>query len=117
LATLLSVMIVFELDKEWLVRLAGILGILDGCLSLCAPVLHLLGARQAVREAGPVGGPESGGVPSLGHTPGRPAAPHAGRASGQIDLACPRCGERGLYPLGRIACPRCALVLRVEIEA
>ena len=87
LATLLSVMLVFDLEKEWLVRLAGILGILDGSLSLCLPVLHLLGARQAVAKAG------------------------------QIDLACPRCGQRGQYPLGRIACPRCALVLRVEIEA
>jgi len=114
-AAFLSVMIVFHPEGDWLFRLVGILGILDGCLSLCLPALHLLGARQAVAVDGPIGGAPSR-MPSLGQTFGGTAAPPSGLAPGHIDLCCPRCGHRGLYPLGRIACPNCALVLRVEIE-
>jgi len=115
LAAVLSLVIVFDLESERLLRLVGILGILDGCLSLCLPILHLLGARQSAAAAGPIGGARSR-MPSLGHTFGGTAAPPSGLGVGQIELACPRCGHRGLYPLGRIACPNCALVLRVEIE-
>ncbi len=67
----------------------ALLMILDGCLSLCVPVLHRLGGRQTAEK-----------------TTG---------AYTQIDLVCPRCGERGSYPLGDIKCPKCSLGIRVQI--
>ena len=33
----------------------------------------------------------------------------------QIELVCPRCGERGIYATGKITCPKCSLGFRVEI--
>jgi hypothetical protein len=88
LAALVSVMIV--LDKAgWLLRVAGSVAILDGCLSLCIPVLHRLGRK-----------PET---PTEGYT--------------QIELVCPRCGERGSYPIGSISCRHCSLAMEVRIES
>jgi hypothetical protein len=88
LAALVSVMIV--LDKAgWLLRVAGAVAILDGCLSLCIPVLHRLGRK-----------PET---PTESYT--------------QIELVCPRCGERGRYPIGSISCRHCSLTMDVRIES
>ena len=90
LAALVSVMIV--LDKAgWLLRVAGSVAILDGCLSLCIPVLHRLG--------------------------GKLETPTTTEAYRQIELVCPRCGERGTYPIGSISCRRCSLAIEVRIES
>ncbi len=92
LATLISAMIVFEIDDEWLFRFAGVLGILDGCATLTIPVLYKLGYK-----APPIETPDLPGQPTL-----------------QIKLACPRCAHEATYPLGTITCTQCGLVLRVE---
>ena len=51
LATIISGIIVFDPnDEEWLMRTVGVVAILDGCFSLCVPILHRLGSRQTVRQ-------------------------------------------------------------------
>lgn len=89
LALLISGMLVFEFEEEWLFRLAGVLGILDGCGTVLVPVLYKLTGKQ-VEE-----------------TPGG--------SLDQIELLCPRCGHRGTYSIGTITCEECSLELRVEI--
>ena len=89
LAGMISAMVIWEPKGEWIVRIAGAVGIFDGCLSLCVPILHRLGGRQAAPTA---------------------------ETFKQIELVCPRCGQRGIHPLGRIECPQCSLVLTVQIE-
>jgi hypothetical protein len=89
LAALLSTMIVLDLDDEWFFRIAGVLGIIDGCASLSIPLIYKLG----------------GGI-----------APDVTRRLGShIELTCPACGLRGSYPIGSIQCPQCALKIRVEV--
>jgi hypothetical protein len=87
-----TISLVIVLDKAgWLLRFAGAVGIVDGCLSLCIPVLHRLG--------------------------GKLKTPMAAEAFEQIELVCPRCGQRGTYPIGSIRCRRCSLAIEVRIEA
>jgi hypothetical protein len=88
LAVIISAMIVRD-QGDWLLRFAGAVGIVDGCLSLCIPVLHRLGG--------------SGNTPTM-----------AGDCK-QIELGCPRCGQRGTYPIGSIRCRRCSLAIDVRI--
>jgi hypothetical protein len=90
LASIISVMIVRD-QGNWLLRLAGAVGIVDGCLSLCIPVLHRLGTKVE--------------VPTM-----------AGEYK-QIELVCPRCGQRGSYPVGAISCHGCSLAMEVHIKA
>ncbi len=89
LALLISGMLVLEPDEEWLFRLTGVLGILDGCGTVLIPVLYKLRGRPV--EEAPAGSLE------------------------RIELLCPRCGHRGTYPVGAITCEECSLELRVEI--
>lgn len=93
LATLVSGMILWEVDDEWLFRLAGVLGILDGCLSLTIPLLFKLGYKA----------------------PGFETLTEPEVEVERIPLECPRCHEAGTYPVGLIVCPTCGLRLRVEI--
>jgi hypothetical protein len=89
LAAIISAMIVYD-QGGWMLRFAGAVGILDGCLSLCIPVLHRLGGTLA--------------VPTTVETYQR------------IELVCPRCGQRGSYPIGSISCRRCSLAIEIRIE-
>jgi hypothetical protein len=90
LAAIISAMIVCD-EGGWMVRFAGAVGILDGCLSLCIPVLHRLGGTLAV--------------------------PTTAATYQQIELVCPRCGQRDRYPIGLIRCRRCSLAITIRIEA
>jgi len=90
LAAIISGMIVFEAHGEWVVRVLGVVGILDGCFSLCVPILYWLGGKPS----------------------GETAASHYE----QIELACPRCAEWATYSVGNIRCRKCSLVIRVQIE-
>ena len=47
LGTLLSVMLIFEIEPEWLIRITGCVGIADGCLSLSIPILVKLRKKAA----------------------------------------------------------------------
>ncbi len=87
----LSVMIVWDIDDEWLIRAAGVLGILDGCASLTIPILFKLR-----------GGPKPAVIPE---------------AYSWIELICPRCGHQGEFAIGAIKCPQCALKMHVDVEA
>jgi hypothetical protein len=90
LAAIISGMIVFEPhDEQWIVRVLGVVAILDACFSLCVPILHRLGGNEVTEKATEV--------------------------YSQIELVCPRCGERGCYPLGKIQCPKCSLGIQVQI--
>jgi drug/metabolite transporter (DMT)-like permease len=90
LAVFVSGMIVAEpRGEEWSIRVAGVLGILDACLSLCVPIVYRLGRNES--------------------------ATTMAQTYCRIDLTCPRCGERGTYPIGKITCGKCSLALRVEI--
>ena len=89
LASLISGMVVFETHVEWLHRIAGVLGILDGCGSLVIPVLYKLGGTSAETIA-------DGSLD-------------------RIELVCPRCGRREIYAVGAIKCEKCSLVIRVEV--
>jgi hypothetical protein len=89
LATIISVMIVYD-QGGWMLRFAGAVGILDGCLSLCIPVLHRLGGTLAV--------------------------PTTAETFQQIELVCPRCGQRGSYSTGSIKCRRCSLPIEIRID-
>jgi len=89
LAGLVSGMIVFEAEEEWLFRLAGVLGILDGCGSLTIPVLSKLGQKTGRQPEGDL-----------------PA---------QIELRCPRCRHRGVYSIGDVVCRECSLGMRIEL--
>jgi ribosomal protein S27AE len=71
------------------VRVVGVVAILDGCFSLCVPILHRLGGKQITEKT-----------------------PQVFR---QIELVCPRCGEQGIYATGKSICPKCSLGFRVEI--
>jgi len=95
LAAVLSSMLIFELDDEFLMRLVGVLGILDTAGTLSVPILFRLGGRAPTE-------------------PRRPPPP--GEQAWQIDLACPRCGHRGIHPVGAIQCPECALMIHVSVE-
>jgi len=90
LATFISGMIVFEADHEWFFRIAGVLGILDGCGSLLIPLLYKVSSKPPL---------EIGGSRSLD----------------SIELACPRCAHRDKYAVGIIRCVECSLEIRVEI--
>jgi hypothetical protein len=89
LASLVSAMIIFEPHDEWFHRIAGVLGILDGCGSLVIPILHKLGGKPA--DTIPDGSPK------------------------RIELTCPRCGHSDAYTLGTIECRKCSLGIRVEL--
>ena len=89
LALLISGKIVFEIFDESFFRIAGVLGILDGCGSLIIPVLYKLGGGSA--EAIVDGSLD------------------------RIELACPRCGRRDEYAVGSIKCKKCSLEIRVEV--
>ena len=34
----------------------------------------------------------------------------------RIDVSCPRCGHRDVYPVGTIRCPKCSLQIHVRID-
>lgn len=89
LASLFSMMIVFEIDEEGLIRLAGVLGIIDGCTTLTIPILYKLGSED-LESSSP-------------------------QTFEEIELICPRCGNRDRYPMGEVTCEECSLRLRVEI--
>ncbi|MHB8866121.1 MAG: DinB/UmuC family translesion DNA polymerase [Pirellulaceae bacterium] len=90
LAAIISGIITFEPhDKDLTVRVVGVVAILDGCFTLCVPILHRLGGKQITEK-----------------TP---------QVYSQIEQVCPRCGERGIYATGKIKCPECSLSFRVEI--
>jgi hypothetical protein len=89
LASLISAMVVFEPHDEWFRRIAGVLGILNGCGSLVIPVLHKLGGTSSETVA-------DGSLD-------------------RIELVCPRCGRRGIYAVGAIKCEKCSLRMRVEV--
>ena len=90
LAAIISGIIIFEPhDEDFTVRVVGVVAILDGCFSLCVPVLHRLGEKP-VTEKSP-------------------------QTYSQIELVCPRCGERGIYATGKTKCPTCSLGFQVEI--
>jgi MFS family permease len=90
LAAIISGIIISEPHGgDWIVRVVGVVAILDGCFSLCVPILHRLGGREATEKTT--------------------------QTYNQIELACPRCGERGIYATGNISCPQCSLCLRVDI--
>lgn len=91
LAAIISGLIIFEPHGDWIVRVVGVVGILDGCFSLCVPILHRLGGKQA--------------------------APTMAEVYEQVELVCPRCGQRGIYSLGRIECRQCSLAITVQVEA
>jgi hypothetical protein len=95
LAALLSTMLVFELEDEFLFRLAGVLGILDASATLSIPILHKLGGKAPAEEL--------------------PRADHAQQRGWRVELVCPRCGHRGVYPAGLIECPHCSLALRLTV--
>jgi hypothetical protein len=87
LAVIISAMIISEPhDEQWIVRVLGVVAILDACFSLCVPILHRLGGNETATEV-----------------------------YGQIELVCPRCGERGSYPIGKIKCPKCSLRIQVLV--
>jgi hypothetical protein len=95
LAALASAMLIFEWEDELLFRLTGVLGILDAAGTLAVPILYKLG------HAGPAAPQPVGKVqPTEGW---------------HIELACPRCGHRGRYSVGRIRCPGCSLEVQVGI--
>jgi hypothetical protein len=90
LAAIISGILIFEPhDEDMIVRIVGVVAILDGCFSLCVPILHRLG-----------------GTPTTEKLP---------QVFQQIELVCPRCGQRGIYATGKITCPTCLLNIRVEI--
>lgn len=90
LALLISSIIVFEVDDEWLFRFVGVLGILDGCATVSIPVLYKLSTNEVVQfNEGPY------------------------RA---IEMQCPRCGHQGAFHLGDAVCGHCALKIRIEVE-
>jgi hypothetical protein len=89
LAGIISVMIVHD-KGDWLLREAGAVAIVDVCLSLCIPILHRLDRSADLPRAA-----------DYQH----------------IELVCPRCGQRASYPIGKIRCGRCSLVIEVRIEA
>jgi len=90
LAAIISGIIIFEPhDEDLTVRVVGVVAILDGCFSLCVPVLHRLG--------------------------GKPVTEKSPQTYSQIELVCPRCGEQGTYATGKIRCPQCSLSFRIEI--
>jgi hypothetical protein len=92
LAALVSGVLVCEpRDATGVLRIIGAVAILDGCLSLCVPVLHRLGGESQV--------------------------PTTAEVYQQIELVCPRCGQRGTYPIGVIRCRRCSLAIGIHIEA
>ena len=90
LAAIISVMIVHD-QGDSMERLAGAVAILDGCLSLCIPILHRLG--------------------------GNLAAPMTAETYQQIELVCPRCGQGDSYPIGLIRCRGCSLAINISIKA
>jgi len=90
LATIISGIIVFDPhDEEWIMRTVGVVAILDGCFSLCVPILHKLGGQHTVSQTAVV--------------------------YQQIELVCPRCGDRGTSAVGEIACRKCSLTIRVQV--
>lgn len=90
LAAIISAIIIFEPhDEDVIVRVVGVVAILDGCFSLCVPILHRLGGKQ-----------DAGKVPPKYR---------------QIELVCPRCGERRTYATGKVSCPQCSLRFRIEV--
>ncbi|OHB73193.1 MAG: hypothetical protein A2V70_07790 [Planctomycetes bacterium RBG_13_63_9] len=113
----LSVMIVWEIDDEWLIRVAGVLGILDGCASLAIPVLYKLhggpkpvATRQTythITLTFPIPGKVGEGPKPEGS---RPSYAH-------FRLACPRCGHQDNFAVGAVECPECSLKMRVEVQA
>lgn len=90
LAMLVSGMIVFEADNEWLLRFAGVIGILDGCATVSIPVLYKLGTNETGQF---IEGPFR-----------------------EIELRCPRCRQQRTFPLGETVCETCSLKIRIEVE-
>ena len=90
LAAIISGILIFEPHGgDWIVRVVGVVAILDGCFSLCVPILHRLGGREATEQTTQI--------------------------YDRIELVCPRCGERSTYATGTINCRQCSLRFRVEI--
>jgi hypothetical protein len=86
LATFASGMIIVDAGDEWVIRIAGVLGILDGCGSVVIPVLYKLGDRDG-----------------------------ADRLADCIELICPRCGRQDVYRIGAIQCSKCRLEISIRI--
>lgn len=96
LAAVLSTMLIFELDDEFLMRLVGVLGILDTAGTLSVPILYKLGGKAP--------------------TEARRLRAQPGEQDWRIDVSCPRCGHRDVHPVGTIRCPQCSLVIHVSVD-
>lgn len=90
LAGELITMIVFEVDDDMLVRIAGVLGILTACGTVSLPILHRISAMQ-LREA-------------------------VKTVELQVALTCPRCSTAQSLAVGRSRCGQCGLKFTIEIE-
>jgi len=92
LATIISGIIIFEPnDEDLIVRVVGVVAILDGCFSLCVPIVHRLGGKQLSVK-----------TPQLFR---------------QIELVCPGCGEQRIFATGKTKCPQCSLSFRIEVKS
>ena len=89
LALLVCRLIIFEDSGERMMRIMGVVGILDGCTTLVIPIL----AKLSTPSTAPL---EAGGYE-------------------MIELRCPSCGQQATLPLGRTNCPNCQLAIRVDL--
>jgi hypothetical protein len=89
LAAFLSGGIVFEPDEEWLARVIGIIGVLDGCASLSLPLLCKLGGKQLQGMSN--------------------------QLYEQIEIVCPRCRHQVVGAMGEVMCEKCSLRLWIEV--
>lgn len=79
-------------DADFFIRVLGILAILAGCGTICAPILHRLSAIA----------PEK--LQTLN------------AAALVVALTCPRCAQAQQVAAGRSKCHKCGLKFRFEIE-
>ena len=85
-----SLMILFELEQDYLFRWLGALGVVDACGSLAVLIMARLGQTAA--------------------------AERMTTTSAQVELRCPRCLTGQTITAGKCACTACGLKFRLEIE-
>ncbi|MBN1810063.1 MAG: hypothetical protein JW909_13430 [Planctomycetes bacterium] len=88
LAIVLTVMVLWEIDEEFMLRGIGVLGILAAALSILIPVFHRLS-----RPGSPAPG---GSTPTIQPPP-----------DGSIRMLCPVCGAEQTAPAGGVTCTAC----------
>lgn len=76
-------------SDDFLVRMIGVVGIVDAALTITVPILARLSSQEEI--------------------------PHREFTTQDFELSCPRCGRRGFHRLGVIQCKDCGLKLRVEL--